>query len=435
MAAIRTIAVVGNGASGAMVCRQLLHQAGPFEIHIEWIGKAERFGPGFPYTTQDPDHRLNVRAEGMSAFPQEAGHFLEWASRHDSSITARSYAPRGLYGNYLEALVPRDPRLSRRQAEVVDLDRENGEYVLRLADGGEVRAREVALAPGLPPRQSAFGAESPEMAASVEPGERVLLLGTGLTMADTVATLCRHPARVPVWAVSRHALLPRAHADYPPYSPSPEFSKWLAQADLSLGQSFRLFRSECQAAMAGGSDWRAVFPLIRPFTPKIWQGFGVREKTRFLRHCARWWDAHRHRMAPEIAARIEAWQAEKKLLVKAGRVKRLARQGNARKKVWQLELASSEGILKADFDRVLDCTGLLSDLRQVESLLLRQLLRKGMLLVDEPPIGAQVNGTFPGLYLLGPLLRGRDWESIAVPELRLQAREVAETILSRIKAD
>jgi uncharacterized NAD(P)/FAD-binding protein YdhS len=35
------------------------------------------------------------------------------------------------------------------------------------------------------------------------------------------------------------------------------------------------------------------------------------------------------------------------------------------------------------------------------------------------------------LFALGPLLRGTLWETIAVPELRAQARRVAETILER----
>jgi uncharacterized NAD(P)/FAD-binding protein YdhS len=33
---------------------------------------------------------------------------------------------------------------------------------------------------------------------------------------------------------------------------------------------------------------------------------------------------------------------------------------------------------------------------------------------------------------LGPLLRGTYWETIAVPELRAQARRVAETILQLV---
>jgi uncharacterized NAD(P)/FAD-binding protein YdhS len=35
------------------------------------------------------------------------------------------------------------------------------------------------------------------------------------------------------------------------------------------------------------------------------------------------------------------------------------------------------------------------------------------------------------LLALGPLLRGTLWETVAVPELRAQARRVAETLLDQ----
>lgn len=37
--------------------------------------------------------------------------------------------------------------------------------------------------------------------------------------------------------------------------------------------------------------------------------------------------------------------------------------------------------------------------------------------------------------MLGPLLKGTYWETVAVPELRGQARRVAETVLDRVHQD
>ncbi len=39
------------------------------------------------------------------------------------------------------------------------------------------------------------------------------------------------------------------------------------------------------------------------------------------------------------------------------------------------------------------------------------------------------------LLALGPTLRGTYWETIAVPELRVQAQRVAETLLGTVPAD
>ncbi|MBN3585700.1 hypothetical protein JYB64_25240, partial [Algoriphagus aestuarii] len=40
----------------------------------------------------------------------------------------------------------------------------------------------------------------------------------------------------------------------------------------------------------------------------------------------------------------------------------------------------------------------------------------------------------PGLYCLGPLLRGRYWEITAVPELRVAARWLAQALVERASA-
>jgi uncharacterized NAD(P)/FAD-binding protein YdhS len=41
----------------------------------------------------------------------------------------------------------------------------------------------------------------------------------------------------------------------------------------------------------------------------------------------------------------------------------------------------------------------------------------------------------PWLLALGPLLKGTYWETIAVPELRLQAGRVAETVLEGVRTE
>ena len=60
---LKTIAVVGAGASGTLVCANL-----PSSVRVEWIGNEARFGPGLAFGTLDPEHLLNVPAVGMSAF-------------------------------------------------------------------------------------------------------------------------------------------------------------------------------------------------------------------------------------------------------------------------------------------------------------------------------------------------------------------------------
>ena len=73
---------------------------------------------------------------------------------------------------------------------------------------------------------------------------------------------------------------------------------------------------------------------------------------------------------------------------------------------------------------------------------MRQLLQDGWLSADPlglglqvdahgPVVGAQGRPT-PGLHYVGPLLRARDWEATAVPELRVHALSLAQRLWSAV---
>ena len=62
-------------------------------MRVVLIERSGRFGPGVAYSTQDPQHLLNVPAQGMSAFCDEPSHFLEWsASRLGASAALEALA-------------------------------------------------------------------------------------------------------------------------------------------------------------------------------------------------------------------------------------------------------------------------------------------------------------------------------------------------------
>ena len=65
------ITIVGAGFSGTMVAAHLLREArSPLRVIL--IERAETAGVGIAYREQSDRHLLNVRAEGMSAFPGSA---------------------------------------------------------------------------------------------------------------------------------------------------------------------------------------------------------------------------------------------------------------------------------------------------------------------------------------------------------------------------
>src|SRR6266567_3529586 len=89
------VAIVGGGFSGTILAAQLARR-GIGSVLIDGSG---RMGRGVAYSTTEPAHLLNVRAEGMSAWSRDPGHF---ASRFESEGgEPRGFAERRLFGRYL----------------------------------------------------------------------------------------------------------------------------------------------------------------------------------------------------------------------------------------------------------------------------------------------------------------------------------------------
>jgi uncharacterized NAD(P)/FAD-binding protein YdhS len=182
-----------------------------------------------------------------------------------------------------------------------------------------------------------------------------------------------------------------------------------------------------RVAAAAGPDWRATVDALRPATDDIWRSLPPASRDRFLRHAARWWDVHRHRMAPPIAAEVARLTGSGRLRVSAARVDHAA--------------AGSRGVTvtvdgrSRHFAAVVNCTGPASPLRQplVADLVAAGAARGGPhgLGLDTDEAGRLTDHAgrpWPGVHVLGPARRGRLWETTAVPEIRAQAEQVAHTL-------
>ena len=112
------IAIGGAGFSGTLVAAHLLRKAaGPLTVRL--IERApHQFGRGVAYSTVRDCHFLNVPAAKMSAFPDDAEHFLRWARAREhrlinppwvTAITAASFLSRRAYGDYLCGVLDLSP--------------------------------------------------------------------------------------------------------------------------------------------------------------------------------------------------------------------------------------------------------------------------------------------------------------------------------------
>ena len=183
-----------------------------------------------------------------------------------------------------------------------------------------------------------------------------------------------------------------------------------------------------------------MIAALRPHTPAWWQRTPWPERRRFVQRLQPYWDTARHRCAPVPHAVFAAARAAGSVRVAGGRLVDLQEVSGGLQARW---LPRGGGALQCRvYAGVVNCTGPSTDLGRHGSPLVRQLLCAGWLNVDPLGLGLQVDahGTVigaqghptPGLHCLGPLLRARDWEATAVPELRVQARHLAQRLWSEI---
>jgi uncharacterized NAD(P)/FAD-binding protein YdhS len=443
---LRDIVVIGGGFSGTMLAVHLMRTR---DVRVTLIERQGAPGRGIAYSTANPGHLLNVRAERMSAYPEDPGHFARWLAARGLGAPS-DFAPRRVYGLYLEqqlrqAHADAFPRLKLLSAEAQALELDGPRRTILLDDGRRIPGDAIVLASGNPPppRLAAFAGlpahlycadpRQEGLAEGLGKDDVVLLVGTGLTMVDTALALADAGFEGRIIAMSRRGLVPRVHGDAPHPAGQP------ATAD-NLPLSQRLAALRARAADVG---WRTAMDELRPQTQGLWKALGDVEKSRFLRHLRPWWDVHRHRLAPEIAGRLDALRAAGRFETAACRI--VGAEPRYGRVAVSLRPRGSDEIVRIEAARVVNCTGSDEDLRRTRDPLLRDLLTAGAIRPDAHRLGLQTgtsgeaigaNGRpTPGLFALGPLARGRLWEATAVPELRAQAAAMAAVIAAEAHTD
>ena len=337
--------------------------------------------------------------------------------------------------------------LLRVRSEVADIVAGARPLVV-LADGSTLRADCVVLALGnLPPRNPrarrgplARGSGALR-ARSLAPGALdglaagpALLIGTGLTMVDVAVQLeASQPGRR-LTALSRGGLLPHAHraGGAPPSQSLP-----VPAGGESLLELLRFVRSAAVAAELRGGDWRDAVNALRPVTPDLWAGLPRHEQRRFLDRFARFWDIHRHRLAPQVATAVDELQRTGALTPMSGRIRAVRSLADGVAVDVHERTTGRLRTLRAA--AVVNCTGPGGDVLAGSSPLLAALCAAGTacphplaLGLDTGAGGAirDVRGReSETLFAIGPLRRGELWETTAVPEIRAQAAALAQRLV------
>lgn len=458
------VVIVGGGFSGTMVAVHLARaQRG---LRVALLERGQSVGRGVAYGTTDPKHLLNVPAFHMGAFPDDVTHFYRWLLAHPRHLAAvgiynvrpGAFVPRMVFGDYIRDLLHEacamPGTLDVIRDEVVDMEQLNdGRFELTGRKGNILRAARVVLALGnFPPGQTKQNQPdqpgervwfmnnpyAPEVQAKLAETGDVLIIGTGLTSLDLLLTLNQTKREGKIHLLSRRGLFPQVHQHEAPYPLflDPDNLPRTARGLL------REVRGELRRATAKGIDWRAVIDAMRPLHQVMWANLNVTEQRRFLRHLQPLWDTHRHRCAPEVMAVKNRLEAAERVENHQGHIQSLQPMGDGVEVTYRLRGTNETKTFRVRY--VLSCTGPQGDYCKLDDPLVKQLLARNLMAPDALRMGASTveggavcdweGNVIENLYTLGSTQKGRLYESIAVPELRGQAADLAARLLEGVNA-
>ncbi len=326
------IVIVGGGFSGTMAAAQTLRRAcqDRLAVKVVLIERRGAIGEGVAYSTQDSAHLLNVPAGRMSAWPDRPDDFVQWASCRYGVVQPTDFLPRLWYGEYVResllstaAKAGESAKLALLFDEVRHIARHpSGGWMVHMARERSLRADAVILTVGHRPPSDPIGERwrgprtrfiadpwRPFAVNVVGPDDAAVVLGSGLTAVDAVLSLSQQQRRAPITLVSRHGLLPQAHAATPlvPVDLTSMIAELVAvPGALRATALLRQLRCKARELASTGADWRSLVDGLRPHTSLLWRSMPPHERQRFLSRLRPFWEVHRHRMAPAVAEAFRA---------------------------------------------------------------------------------------------------------------------------------
>lgn len=456
------ITIIGGGFTGAALVLHLA-QAAPRPLHVAVIEPSGSLGYGLAYGTRNPLHRINVPAGRMRVLADAPDDFLLWAAArdllsHDPGALGRDgaiYPRRYEFGRYLaERLAQRVPgRLDMQiiEARAEDIVPAPGGVQVRCSEGTVIGADRLVLCNGharpdfpwtldrttaaLPGRVDDPWSE--DALSTVSRGGDVLILGTGLTMADMVVDLLARGHQGRIVAVSRRGLLPQGHVAY---EEPPDFLGD-APPPASPRALMRLLRRRLREADASGRAWQMVIEGLRKPLQEIWDRWPESARRSALRHLRPYWDTRRFRLAPQVEDALRGARESGQLQVAAGRILGVGHAHGRRFRI-TLRRRGADHTEAVCFDALINCLGPNANPARSRDPLMSALVRSGRVMADPLGLGLAVDagcrvldGTgrpHRDIHALGPLTRSRFPEAIGASEISVQAATLATSLTAGI---
>lgn len=445
------LCILGGGFTGCALAAQLCQNA-KRRLNIAIINASHPMFQGVAYSTCEPYHLLNVPAGKMSLYADKPDDFVEWLanSEHNELSTPLSeqFAPRMAYGQYIQERLLSAQNNSAANCRVIEdevlaLSQFHDHITIELKEAQQktIKTHKIVLALGNAKpfnllAQYKIQEDTPNYIANpwdfsqlskLSATDDILIIGSGLTTVDCLLTLKHLKHRGKINIVSKHGFMPKAHKQYETVT---------ITHDLHTFETAQSSWANVIAQIKQHQDWRLVIDSLRPYSQSIWQAWSDIEKRTFLRHIRAYWDVHRHRIAPQIASQI-------KTLFDCGQVNCFAghlSHASIEKHAFSVKyLSRKNGEIQSLFPRVIiNATGP-NYTSYMNHPLIQSLVSQKFATWDTFKLGFRVNensqlldannAVQPNMFAMGPLSKSQFWEIIAVPDIRVQAQNVASRLL------
>ncbi|MCD0488799.1 FAD/NAD(P)-binding protein [Pedobacter sp. MC2016-14] len=458
------LVIIGGGFCGALTAIHLLKEQ-DVSINIHLVHKGSAIGKGVAYDPYHSSLLLNVPNGRMSAFAEIPEHYTDWLKRNGDDCNeepadlSAQFSTRREYGNYINALwldalqqIPSSKSVKIYDAYAMQVCEAEHGFEVHLSGTSSLSADVVILAtgnqlPGIPNgidtalQQSKYYFGNPWDEACItefKEDEDLLIIGNGLTMADTVLTLVDAGFKATIHTVSpRGYQLKPSKEDKEPYL-SLDIPSLLKDKDnlLTLLNAFNKHRKIADGLSQ--SIYQGI-DAVRPHAQKIWNSFDDQEKQQFIKRINSVWSSSRHRLPLQTYFTLEKYQHHKKLITHKGFIVNTKEEAG----VVTATLNCNGKTEQLNVQRIINCTGPNTDIKKQSGTLLFNMEKAGLICRGPHHIGIKTSAddhcvisadgnVKENLFVIGSNLKGSLWESTAVPELRLQAQKLAERILSSL---
>lgn len=450
------ITIIGGGASSVSFIYAILNGLGRYGCHsdvsIFLVDKQSQCGRGFAYSEDCSTNILNTRAEFISPFPDQPGHFYGWlvANRGvweddfpDIELCPHAFLPRPLFGLYLahmiQSLVKKAVELGCQlipvHDEVVNISfSHDGRVVVSTKGNLSFSSDHVVLSCGnarsleyqhLEGTQGFFSSPYPIKRTSrlIQKQASVAIVGSRLSAIDAVIGLTANGHEGPITLHSRTGALPSVRGSQGRYQPTiltPEtvrscisrsgvvrlddVIRWMTQelalegkrigmADWTAMCSQRPAAEFLEAEIAAAQHprfWQSVLYSTNAVLDLIWPAMPDEDKHIFLGYSS-WWMAYRVSIPMENALKIRSLLEFGQLSIIKGGLEAIEYNKRFCLKVVNRSLKSCH-----NYDSVVLATGTPRDASKFDNPLVQNILQRGIGCVD-PFGGVKVSTETGGL--------------------------------------